>query len=142
MSWKLEWVACGAAAALALGVPAPSEAATRKAPGNNTIAQCQQDLVLGGSNGDCEGPLCWCCYADGCWICGNSVSTANDCVWDGSYSATRVPLGARGGPDPMKRLRETRIPKERMSVDPGAAPAQQGDGSVTPTPLQRRILSR
>ncbi|BBA33802.1 hypothetical protein sS8_1848 [Methylocaldum marinum] len=33
------------------------------------------------------GLLCYCCYADGCWICDNLFEIPANCVWDDSYRA-------------------------------------------------------
>jgi hypothetical protein len=40
---------------------------------------------------DCNGAICYCCYDDGCWICGNKgeygymLPDLNDCTWDPAY---------------------------------------------------------
>jgi len=39
-----------------------------------------------GGNTD-AGAICYCCYDDGCWICGTSPLPSDECVWDPKYRA-------------------------------------------------------
>jgi hypothetical protein len=44
------------------------------------------------------GAICYCCYDDGCWICGTTPTPGNECVWDDKY---RAALGAPPLDGPM-----------------------------------------
>lgn len=54
----------------------------------------------------CFGAICYCCYDNGCWICGRTEKPSDQCVWDDSY---RAKIG-------------TSLETEPLSVDP-----QSGD---------------
>jgi hypothetical protein len=38
--------------------------------------------INGKGDKSCDGLICSCCYAEGCWICGDAYY---DCVWDPAY---------------------------------------------------------
>ena len=40
-----------------------------------------------------SGSICYCCYDDGCWICGITAEPGDKCVWDGKYRALATPVG-------------------------------------------------
>jgi len=42
----------------------------------------------GSSDNGCGGPICYCCYDEGCWICNKDTY---DCVWDSSYRGDKRP---------------------------------------------------
>jgi hypothetical protein len=51
-----------------------------------------------GSDDINPGAICYCCYDDGCWICGVNPMPGNECVWDDKY---RAELGAPPLDGPM-----------------------------------------
>jgi hypothetical protein len=40
-----------------------------------------------GGGQDPVGSICYCCYDDGCWICGTTPMPGDQCVWDDHYRA-------------------------------------------------------
>jgi hypothetical protein len=76
------------AAALLLAMAAPSEALRNR----GTDAGVDDCLIYGGDH-ECDDTICYCCYADGCWICGfdDDGNAYMDCVWDGAYSSSHHP---------------------------------------------------
>ena len=51
--------------------------------GDTCFADPTTDKNCGGS-GD-AGAICYCCYDDGCWICGTTPLPGDECVWDPAY---------------------------------------------------------
>jgi hypothetical protein len=49
------------------------------------------------AGGSAVGAICYCCYDDGCWICGADPLPGNECVWDPAYRA----IGTVFGDGPM-----------------------------------------
>jgi len=39
---------------------------------------------------ECDGPICYCCFDEGCWICDPTFTENRKCVWDPAY---RTQLG-------------------------------------------------
>lgn len=68
----------------------------------------------------CGGPICWCCYDDGCWICDAAGPT---CDWDPKYSSRNVPqtespsISPGSGKVPIK-LPPTVIQTEPITISP------------------------
>ena len=77
-----------AAAALLVAVN-PSHAEKKSSGGMSGIDQC----LMGNNDNECDGEICYCCTADGCWICGfdEDGNAYMDCVWDGKYSSAHLP---------------------------------------------------
>lgn len=64
----------------------------------------------------CGGLLCWCCYDDGCWICGAAEPT---CVWDPAYRAIEPPsVSPGGGQSPIKQPNDTVVQTGPLSISP------------------------
>jgi hypothetical protein len=84
-------------AAALVTVLLPSPAAGKKRPtvdsknGDTCFADPETDKNCPGT-GD-VGAICYCCYDDGCWICGTTPLPGDECEWDPSYRAAMAPLG-------------------------------------------------
>jgi hypothetical protein len=78
-----------AAAAAALLVATGPSHAVPKNSGASGIDEC----LIGNNDNACDDILCYCCTAEGCWICGfdEDGNAYQDCVWDGKYSSARHP---------------------------------------------------
>ena len=71
----------------------------------------------------CGGAICYCCYDDGCWICG--IKPGEKCVWDPSYRSqqgtltqTEPPsISPESGQRPIKQP-PTLIQTEPISISP------------------------
>jgi hypothetical protein len=53
--------------------------------GDTCFADPTTDKNCGGNTD--VGAICYCCYDDGCWICGTTPMPGNECVWDDKYRA-------------------------------------------------------
>jgi hypothetical protein len=117
-----------AAAVLALVAATPSEALPKRS-GTGTINDC-----LGADTDkecDEDGIICYCCYADGCWICGfdEDGNAYQDCVWEGSLRPSlllkrllqRMPAGS------LQTLEPVSPPKPRL-------PVVRTPGTLAPSP--------
>jgi hypothetical protein len=81
----------GAAVATGLlAVSAVPATSLERSPTITTYNQCVFDSLLPNKPSDagCEGLICWCCYADGCYICD---SNGLNCTWESGARVTRVP---------------------------------------------------
>jgi hypothetical protein len=92
-----------------------------KGPKGRTYSECLTDVA---SDHGCEGLICWCRYADGCWICNSNPPL--DCAWDDQYRGRpEKPLGgvfdpARSRRSPSHRsLPYTRRCDGRVGHSPG-----------------------
>jgi hypothetical protein len=78
-----------AAAATALSLATAATAApTSSRPSGGTYASCIDDSLSGGSDYECDGAICSCCYTDGCFICENNPNVPSDqsnCHWEPPY---------------------------------------------------------
>lgn len=67
------------------GTPQPP----RKLPRRPTIDDAGKCFYGCGGNGcgehDCEGPICSCCYSEGCWICKQTPVGPTLCEWEPAY---------------------------------------------------------
>lgn len=65
--------------------------------------------------------ICYCCYDDGCWICG----VAESCVWDPKYSSRNLPstepsiISPGSGKVPLKPINGTLVQTEPINITPG-----------------------
>ncbi|MEZ5666777.1 MAG: hypothetical protein R3F55_04960 [Alphaproteobacteria bacterium] len=91
------------ALALLVASTSESQALKRRPTVGGSYGDCIADRFDDSSESGCEGSLCWCCYADGCFICNNIyggtppttdvTGEQADCTWDPAYSATSPPGG-------------------------------------------------
>jgi hypothetical protein len=51
--------------------------------GDTCMGDPTTDKNCGGGND--VGAICYCCYDDGCWVCGNTPLPGDECVWDPAY---------------------------------------------------------
>jgi hypothetical protein len=85
---------------------------------------CFSDPTTDKNCGDKDsGAICYCCYDDGCWICGNTPLPGDECVWDPKYSSKSLPptepptISPVNGPRPIK-LPPTVIQTEPITISP------------------------
>lgn len=82
---------------------------------------------------DCGGPICYCCYDDGCWICDNPYNADKGCDWDPSYGSKTLPqtepssISPGSGKGPIKQPKGTLLQTEPISISPdsGKNPIRQ-----------------
>ncbi|MGF1626072.1 MAG: hypothetical protein ACFCVH_14415 [Alphaproteobacteria bacterium] len=122
-------VAAALAALLAIAclATAATAAPTSQRPGGGTYGRCIDDSLSGGSDWECGGAICSCCYTDGCFICENNPgapSDQSDCHWEPPYHVggrTGSSVGQPGslldsGPaDPPSSQRPLVTPEGRIS---------------------------
>jgi hypothetical protein len=80
------------AAFLTLVVSSPAQSKNRPTVDNPNGNDCFADPTTDKncpSNTDI-GAICYCCYDDGCWICGTTPLPGDQCVWDNKYRAELV----------------------------------------------------
>jgi hypothetical protein len=114
-------VAAVAAGLFVLLAPSPSEALKKRPVGGaGSYQACTGDLILdrGSTWADCEGSICFCCYANGCWICN---SDGKDCKWDAKQKAVQGTTSPVTG-DP------TLAPQEQGAVSGGSTRPFQVEG--------------
>lgn len=88
------------------------------------------------------GNICYCCYDDGCWICGTSPSPGDECVWDPKYSSKNVPqtgpitISPGSGKVPIKQPKGTVIQTEPITISPesGKVPIKQPSETIQAGP--------
>ena len=110
-------IAVFAAAILALVTATPSEALKRR-PTVDSVDVC----INGAGDKSCDGAICSCCYAEGCWICGANYY---DCVWDPAYRKGRgVTRPGLGGISPEVAPPRPTVPPSKVmpQVAPGVQP--------------------
>ena len=58
-----------------------------------------------------SGAICYCCYDDGCWICGTNPLPGNECVWDPKYRALSpsLSIGLMSTEDPHDATQDALI---------------------------------
>lgn len=85
----------------------------------------------------CTGPICYCCYDDGCWICDNVEGGLTNCVWDPKYSSRNLPqteptsISPGSGKVPLKQP-PTGLQTEPISINPesGKIPLKPTNGTL------------
>src|SRR5690349_6476009 len=112
------------AALICLTLPTPDWAKNRP-----TVDDPNGDTCFGDPEADTNcgsqkpaGLICYCCYDDGCWICGNSP--LEKCVWDPKYSRSKRPI-KHGLPGDSKTPLPTKpvvpvVPKNDLRTAPPA----------------------
>jgi hypothetical protein len=87
------------AAFLTLVLSSPAEGKNRPTVDSGNGDTCFEDPTTDKNCGNKDvGAICYCCYDDGCWICGTTPVPGNECVWDDKY---RAELGAPPLDGPM-----------------------------------------
>lgn len=95
------------------------------------------DCLMGNTTDkECDGDLCYCCYDDGCWICGfdENGNGYMDCVWDGTYSSARHPK-----PRPPLKWQGQAVGKEKLQMSPEPDPAPNPKLKVVPLKKPRTL---
>lgn len=112
------------AAAVLLILAGPS-LAERKRGGDAGIDDC----LMGNNDNECDGEICYCCYEDGCWICGfdEDGNAYMDCVWDGAYSSASHPK-----PKPKLKWQGQVIDGGTLQMTPQPDPAPKPKLKVVP----------
>ena len=113
-------------AALALGTVA-SEARPRPTVDNPNGDDCFNDPT---TDKGVNSAIAYCCYDDGCWICGTTPLPGDACVWDGKYRFIKDrglwgPLIIGPGPltiDPGPAIPPRRLPELTPNVGPLLGP--------------------
>jgi hypothetical protein len=102
---RLHLATVSVAAFLMLLLASPAEAKKRPTVDSPNGDTCFADPTTDRNcNNGGEGAICYCCYDDGCWICGVNPLPGNECVWDDAYRAQLAPPPATG---PMSIAPET-----------------------------------
>ena len=112
-----------AGAVLMLVLASPAEAKPRPTvddPGGDT---CFNDPSTDKNCGSVEaGAICYCCYDDGCWICGTTPMPGDECVWDPAYRSGNLPGAGQLSIGPGKGKRP-KLPPMRPLTEPKVGPA-------------------
>jgi len=83
---------------LTLVLLSPAEAKRRPTVDNPNGDTCFGDPTTDKNcQGSDDGAICYCCYDDGCWICGITPLPGDECVWDPAYR-TQVGTLPQTGP--------------------------------------------
>jgi hypothetical protein len=128
---RLILIAAAAAAAL-LVATGPSHAVPKNSAGESGIDAC----LMGNNDNACDDILCYCCTAEGCWICGfdEDGNAYQDCVWDGKYSSALHPptrglkwrgqvlQGIQGGGTLQMTPQPDPLPKTKLKLAPFQKP--------------------
>lgn len=70
--------------------------------------------------------ICYCCYDDGCWICGFDSSKKWGCYWDPKYSSRNHPpteptsISPGSGKSPIRQPKGTLLQTQPVSISPGS----------------------
>jgi hypothetical protein len=81
---------------LILAGPLPADGKPRPTVDSKDGQSCFEDPTTDkncNALGQIFGAICYCCYDDGCWICGSMPTPGNECVWDPKYRALATPIG-------------------------------------------------
>lgn len=98
-----------------------------------TVSDPSDCWIDPGTDKDCGGPICYCCYDDGCWICDSPYNADKGCDWDSSYSSRKLPqtepisISPGSGKVPIKQPIGTLLQTEPISINPvsGKSPIKQ-----------------
>ena len=98
----------------------PGEAKNRpNCAGCGAAVEYELCLAMGGdtnesASGGCSGAICYCCYDNGCFICGSGSADKTgmrDCTWDPKYSrrSIRQELLKHAPPVTVEQRRKPRL---------------------------------
>ena len=109
-----------AIATLSLALAASAEAKPRPTVDAPNGDDCFNDPSTDKNTPECDGgAVCYCCYDDGCWVCGTTPLPGDSCVWDPAY-----------------RPKGTSKPTDAPTISPGQRPTQTPKRPPTTIPQQ------
>jgi hypothetical protein len=92
---------------------------------------CFSDPTTDKNCGDKDsGAICYCCYDDGCWICGNTPLPGDECVWDPKYSSKSLPPTEPPTISPVNGQRPIKLPPTVIQTEPITISPESGQRSI------------